>query len=250
MNNEASGYKPGNYRIISLRTARRILHVEDCLQLGKIRFDLWDYTRGQGAAAHVDAYLDVDTARVLAAELASEGLTTTDGLEELGGGSVKGQIVARALKVEMADTRNPIRISIRNGPGVRQPSGLISPAGGARMTSIQILLSWLDAKRVGLALLHHLQAWATVTYSQRLEAGTWQSRDEGSSEPLGPLAAEAITGDLYGAQDRSLRYADGTPVGDSAAEQEAFRAYIQALESVPRSVDVLREWIVDKSDEP
>ena len=80
MTRQEGGYKPGNCRIISLRTARRILHVEDCLQWGKIRFELWDYARGQGAAAHTDAYLDVDTARVLAAELATGTLTTADGL--------------------------------------------------------------------------------------------------------------------------------------------------------------------------
>lgn len=118
------------------------------------------------------------------------------------------------------------------------------------MTSLQILLSRLDAKRVGLALLHHLQAWATVTYRQRLEAGTWQSSDQGSSEPLGPPAAAPGTGELYDAQDRTLRYADGTPVGDSAAEQEAYQAYVQAVEVVPQSVDVLRQWVVDNADEP
>jgi hypothetical protein len=159
-------------------------------------------------------------------------------------------MVARALKVEMADTRNPIRISIRNGPGVRQPSGLFSPEKGAKMTSVQILLSRMDAKRVGLALLHHLQAWATVTYRQRLEAGTWQSSGEGSSERPGPPAAESATGEIYGAQARILRYADGTPVGDGATEQEAYQAYVQAVEVVPQSVDVLRQWVVDNPDEP
>ena len=36
------------------------------------------------------------------------------------------------------------------------------------MTALQILLSHLDAKRTGLAILHHLQAWATVTYLDRI----------------------------------------------------------------------------------
>lgn len=60
---EAPQYKRGNYRIISVRTSRRIRHIEDCLEWGKVRFELWDYARKQGAVGHVDAYLGADQAR-------------------------------------------------------------------------------------------------------------------------------------------------------------------------------------------
>jgi hypothetical protein len=242
---EAPQYKPGSFRIISLRTARRILHVEDCLEWGKVRFELWDYTRGQGAAGHADAYLNADTARVLAAELASGSLATTDGLEQLGGGIVKGQVIARVLVVELADTRNPIRISIRNGPGVRQPSGLISPEKGAKMVSLQILLSHLDAKRVGLALLQHLQAWATVTYRQRLEADTWKPETGAPSGRPDPGA----TSEYDQEQDSPPLYQDGTTTSDNPAEREAFQQYVVAEKTLPPSVDALRQWVANGADE-
>ena len=245
MAKEVPQYKPGNYRIISLRTARRILHVEDCLEWGKVRFELWDYARGQGAAGHVDAYLDADSTRVLAAELTSGNLTTTNGLEQLGGGVVKGQVVARVLAVEMADTRNPIRISIRSGPGVRQPSGLISPEKGAKMASLQILLSRLDAKRVGLALLQHLQAWATVTYRQRLEADTWRPETGAPSDK--PAAGAAVEDDRE--KDGQLLYQDGTTASDNPAEREAFQQYAAAEGSPPTSVSALRQWVVEGAAE-
>ena len=112
-------YKPTNHRIISIRQKNRILHIEDALDLDRIRFDLWDYTRGNGAAGHVDAYVERHTARALASELATGRLNLTDKLQDSGGGTVNGTVTARLFSIENADTNNPIRITIVNGPGTK-----------------------------------------------------------------------------------------------------------------------------------
>jgi hypothetical protein len=48
-------YRPRNYRIISHRTQRRILHIEDALELERIRLEMWDYSKGAGAKGNVEA---------------------------------------------------------------------------------------------------------------------------------------------------------------------------------------------------
>ena len=187
----------------------------------------------------------------------------------MGGGTVKGQVTSRILKIETADTRNPIRITVKNGPGARQRSGLISPQKGAKMTALQILLSHLDAKRTGLAILHHLQAWATVTYLNRIESETWRPRSvtdltdtpppdfleepgacgervlEGPGRTTDPTTGEILalsSAEGAGNGDPVLRYGDGSPVSDNPEEQKAFRAHVATAKAIPANIDALREW--------
>jgi hypothetical protein len=241
---EKRTYRPRNYGIISHRTKKRILHVEDALELERIRLELWDYSKGSGAKGNVDAYLDLHTARLLATELAAGKLAEMDGHQEMGGGVVQGEVVSRVLRIENTDTKNPIRISIRNGPGIRQPGGLISPAKGQATVSLSVLLSTFDARRIGLALLEHLQAWAVCTYSSRISAGTWQPSGE-TTPPLGPGSdfreGDGEAGPMTGETD--LLYGKGDPVGDNPAEIQAFRAYCRAHDQPPADVDSLRIWV-------
>jgi hypothetical protein len=259
-------YLPRNYRIISHRTQKRILHVEDVLEIERIRFELWDYARGAGAKAHVEAYLDVHTARLLAAELATGRLREMDGRESFGGGFAGGEAVSRILRTENSGTRNPIRITISNGPGVQQKGGLISPAKGERQTKLSVLLSAFDARRVGLAILHHLQAWATSTYKARVAAGSWQPAVEeessrpthgtpqlrggeesalryaASADPLLPPTPSLGVARESG-NEPLLRYANGDYVSDNAAELKAFSAYVGSEGRLPADVVALRAWV-------
>jgi hypothetical protein len=224
-------YLPRNYRIISHRTQRRILHIEDVLEIGKIRFELWDYARGSGAKASVEAYLDVHTVRLLASELAAGRLDDMDGHQEMGGGVAGGEVLSRILVTENADARNPIRITIRNGPGVRQAGGLISPAKGQPQVSVSVLLSRFDARRMGLAILDHLQAWAAQTYASRIASGTWQAEEtaEGAHSPMPPEPA--------------LRYANGEQVSDNPAEAQAYLGFLGVQGQPPQDVEALRVWV-------
>lgn len=224
-------YLPRNYRIISHRTQRRILHVEDVLEIGKVRLELWDYAKGSGSQASVEAYLDVHTARLLATELANGRLEDLDGHQEMGGGVVGGDVRSRVLVTENSDARNPVRMTIRNGPGVRQPGGLISPAKGQPQVSLSVLLSRFDARRIGLAILEHLQAWASQTYAARMAAGTWQ--------PAG--ASDVIPGE--GSTIPSLRYASGEPASDNPSEVQAFLRFVDAQGEPPDDVGALRAWV-------
>ena len=224
-------YLPRNYRIISHRTPRRILHIEDVLEIGKLRLEIWDYARGSGAKASAEAYLDLHTARLLATELAGGRLEDMDGHREMGGGIVSGEIRSRILVTENADARNPIRITIRNGPGIRQPGGLISPEKGQPQVSLSVLLSRLDARRIGLAILEHLQAWAAQTYRTRIAAGTWQAEEASGAEHLPP------------ASESTLLYGSGDPVSDNPSEIQAFLGFVDAQGHSPQDVDALRVWV-------
>ena len=245
-----NSYKPANHRIISLRQQRRILHVEDCLDIGKVRLDLYEYNKGDGANAHVDFYLNTDDARVLAAELATGRLVLTNGLELQGGGK-NGQVTARTFKVEEADTQNPIRLSMANGPGVLLDSGLIAFKKGSKPTRINILIGRYDAKKFGLALLQHLQAWAAATYRDRVSTGTWQPRQwqdyehpatAGEEEnPVADTVVDALTGEIPA--DPVLRYGDGSTVSDNQAEIDAYVAFSQAQAAPPESIHALRTWV-------
>ncbi len=224
-------FLPRNYRIISHRTQRRILHVEDFLEIGKIRLELWDYARGSGAKASVEAYLDVHTMRLLATELAAGRLEDMDGHQEMGGGLAGSELRSRILLTENAEARHPIRITIRNGPGVRQPGGLISPAKGEPQVRLSVLLSRFDARRIGLAILDHIQAWAAQTYATRVEAGTWQPDEPGGPHRRPPLP------------DATLCYASGELVSDNMSEIQAYLRFLDAHGLPPQDLDALRAWV-------
>lgn len=260
-----SSYKPANFRIISIRQKQRILHVEDSLDIGKIRLDLYDYQRGNGARNNCDFYIDADVARLIAYELAAPRLETTDGLE-LQGGSRNGEVTARSFKLELTDNNNPYRLTIANGPGTRLDSGLITFNKGVTPTRLAMLLSRIDAKTLGLALIEHLHAWAANTYAERITDGIFQPEDPRPRAPQdgdivglcptchsSPCICEKLeerrrtaeTGEVFEDQDPVLRYANSKPVGDKDAEVKAFRAYVAAQRQIPPDVDALRQWILD-----
>ena len=58
------------YRIHTEITRSAILHVEDALDIGKLRLLLFRYKRGKGAQASASHYLDLADARVLCFDLA------------------------------------------------------------------------------------------------------------------------------------------------------------------------------------
>jgi hypothetical protein len=224
-------YLPRNYRIVSHRTQRRILHIEDVLEIGRLRFEIWDYERGSGANASVEAYLDADTARLLATELSKGMLEDMDGHKVMGGSVSGGEARSRILVTENAKARNPIRIAISNGPGVRQPGGLVSPAKGQPQDRLSVLLSRLDARRIGLAILEHLQAWAAQTYTDRIASGTWQPEEAAEANRLVPPT------------ETTLIYASGEPVSDNPSEIQAFLCFVEAQGHSPQDVDSLRTWV-------
>jgi len=179
-------YKPRNFRIISHATRNRILHVEDALAIHQIRFDLWSFARGQGSQGQAEAYVDADEARLLFTELATGKLRQR--FQSIGGRRRNGRVVARVITVEEVQAHNPIKITIQNGPGIPQDNGLITPAwwGNKEIqpeAEIAVLLDRRTARKIALAVLDHLKAWATATYFHRLAAHTWQPPRETVVDP-------------------------------------------------------------------
>lgn len=156
------------HRIHSIITRSTILHVEDALGIGKVRLRLYQYTRGEGASAQVSHYVDLEDARVLFHDLAAGRLSDTftdyKGTPE----GRDGQPLSRVLRVEDRgdDQRNPIVIEISEGPGEIIGQGAVKPKGKPD-TRIAIFLDRWNARRLGHAVLAHLQAWEVITFRER-----------------------------------------------------------------------------------
>jgi hypothetical protein len=123
------------------------------------------------------------------------------------------------------------------------------------MATVEILLSCLGAKCAGLAVLHHLQAWATVTYLDRLESETCQPEPRTWRDYVCPdcHAHPFQCGDVQPSpansetvrhhDDLTVRYQNGDAVTDNQAEIQAFTADVKAEKEIPPDRDKLREWV-------
>lgn len=159
------------YRIHTEITRSAILHVEDALDIGKLRLLLFRYKRGEGAQASASHYLDLADARVLCFDLA-EGRLAERFVDYKGSPSGReGKPLSRVLKVEDRGerTRNPIVIEVTNGPGEVMGEGAIKPAGEPDAV-VAILLSRWQARRLAAAVQAHLAAWEVITFRQRTQA--------------------------------------------------------------------------------
>ncbi|HIQ06679.1 MAG TPA: hypothetical protein EYH31_13535 [Anaerolineae bacterium] len=175
--------RQNRYRIYTHITRSAILHVEDALEVGKLRLLLFQYRRGEGAQANASHYLDVEDARVLCFDLA-QGHLPERFLDYKGSPTARnGKPLSRVLKVEDRGqrARNPIVIQISNGPGERVGEGAIKPAGKPDV-ELAILLSRWQARRLALAVQAHLNAWEIVTFRQRTTS-TPQSYVRESQDP-------------------------------------------------------------------
>jgi hypothetical protein len=200
-----STYKPRHFRIFRRVSATTIVSVEDALTLGKIKWTLTTYKKGEGSSATVEHYMDTDTAALLAYDLLAlpcssdqrrgELATWWDGYTEYRG-TVRGEnITSRTLRLDIAtETKNPFRVTISNGPGeLLNAEGAIKPKAGAEKetTKVSALLPWQVARTLAIALHHHIAAYQTMTYYSRTQTETWQPPDDGQ-----PPAADTETGEI------------------------------------------------------
>ena len=151
-------------RIFSLVTNKAILHLEDALSIDKVKFFMVAYQRGKGASATVIHYMNVDDARVLAADLALGRLPSQKYVEYKGSPTARdGKPLSRVLKVgDRGDQSNrPIVIQVQNGPGKLMGEGAIKPAGDPD-AEVTIFLTRWEARKLGHALQSYLLAWQTA----------------------------------------------------------------------------------------
>ena len=152
------------YRIYSHITKSRFLHIEDCLDIGKLRLFGGEYQRGQGATATAAHYLDAPDARVLLSDLAW-GKAVDYG--EYKGTANGGQAVSRVLKVKTNGDK--VWIRLENGPGQVIGEGAVKPAGEPEAVVNVPFIIW-EARRLALTVQAHLDAWTVITFRERVLA--------------------------------------------------------------------------------
>ena len=152
------------YRIYSHITKSRFLHVEDCLDIGKIRLFAGEYRRGQGASATSAHYMDVADARVLLNDLAWG--RPIDYCEFKGTNG--DHPTSRVLKVKRNGDKVWIRLEA--GPGEVVGEGAIKPAGEPNVV-VNVPLTIWEARRLAFAVLAHLAAWEVITFRARTKGG-------------------------------------------------------------------------------
>ncbi len=172
-----------HYRIYSQMTQSAFLHVEDALAIGKLRLFAGRYEKGKGASATAHHYLDLDDARLLFTDLAAGKVPITDEKEQAYveyKGSGEGIPVSRILKVQARPER--VFFELSYGPGEYSGEGLgegaVRPARGAQRQSVTVALSWLEARKMALAVLAHLTAWEVATFPARIATRLAQQAEE------------------------------------------------------------------------
>jgi len=188
-------------RIFSHITRTRFLHLEDSLDIGKIRFFIGQYKRrdrgGDGAEAVAFHFLDLDDARPLMADLSWNKATD---FVDFKGTANGGQPQSRVLKVR-GPKDGKYWLEIANGPGQIIGEGAVKPAGDPD-ASISIALSIWEARALALACIEYMSAWrvaAMIGTGSRTaggEAGT--QRPEPLMYPGAARLSAADAEDLFG----------------------------------------------------
>jgi hypothetical protein len=173
-------------------TRGAILHLEDALEIDKVRLRLYRCKKGQGAQAVAFHYLGVANARVLFSDLAQGNLpeefvdfkgspTARDGKPcgvslsqdpQSDRASIPhGKPLSRVLKVQdtAGKTRSPIVFEASNGLGQVIGQGAVKPAGEPD-AKVAILISRVETHKMAYAVLEYLQAYAVVQMLHPAEA--------------------------------------------------------------------------------
>ena len=151
------------YRIYSHLTRSRFLHVEDALDISKLRLFAGEYRRGNGASATAHHYLDLADARVLLSDLAWGKAVDYC---EFKGSANGGKPVSRVLKVKTNEDK--VWVRLENGPGQVIGEGAVKPAGDPEAVVNVPLTTW-QARRLALSVLAHVAAWEMATFRERTQ---------------------------------------------------------------------------------
>ena len=150
-----------HYRIYSHVTRSRFLHVEDALEIGKVRLFAGDYKKGEGAKALAWHFLDIADARVLFSDLAWAKAVDYC---EFKGTSNGAEPISRVLKAKTNGDKTWFRLE--NGPGQVIGQGAVKPAGDPEAV-VNVPFTIWEARRLAFAALAHLDAWEAATFQER-----------------------------------------------------------------------------------
>lgn len=196
--------QPDRPRIFSHITRSRFLHVEDALEIAKIRLFIGAYQRGKGAQSTAYHFLDLDDARPLTADMAWN--RPTDFVDYKG--TAGDHPTSRVLKVK-GPKDGKFWLEIQNGPGEIVGEGAIKPKGAAEAkVSISIPMTIWENRKLALAIQEYLLAYRVKTMiSSRPQAKRDPEEDAYLRSLRPPTTAPTSAGDiedLFGAPDPKL----------------------------------------------
>ncbi len=139
-------------RLYSHVTRSRFLHLEDALDIGKVRLFAGEYKRGRGSSATVHHFLDLADARVLLADLSWAKKVEFTDYKGTGGDDPQ----SRVLKIKTNGDK--VWFEIQNGPGQIIGQGAVKPAGKPD-AAVSIPLTMWEARKLAHAALAYIRAW-------------------------------------------------------------------------------------------
>ena len=148
---------PTRVRLYSHVTKTRFLHIEDALNIGKVRLFAGTYSRGQGMSGHTSHYLDLADARILfhALLFGEQGFNYKE-YKGTPPPSSKQPAVSRVLSVAVKGDN--VYIELKSGPGRLTSTGAITPNGRAQ-TEVNVSFKLHEARRLAAEALAYIHAW-------------------------------------------------------------------------------------------
>ncbi|MCI0395982.1 MAG: hypothetical protein L0332_27055 [Chloroflexi bacterium] len=147
---------PTRVRIYTHVTQSRFLHVEDALNIGKVRLFAGNYRRGEGMDSHAYHFIDLADARVILGALARSeaGFSHKEykGTPPQNGRPAVSRVLSVAVKGEN------VYVELKTGPGKLTNTGAIAPNGPA-VVEVNVAFKLYEARRMATAVLAYLEAW-------------------------------------------------------------------------------------------
>jgi len=280
MNNQTSP-TPTRVRLYSHVTKTRFLHIEDTLNIGKVRLFGGTYNRGQGMSDHVSHYLDMSDARIVFHALlnAEQGFNYREykGTPPKNGQPATSRVLSIAVKGEN------VYVELKSGPGKLTPTGAITPNGPAKV-EVNVTFKLYEARRMGTAVLAYLHAWdvlrmmvhqqsvgqpapyllvATASEQNGVSNGTAKPKNDSAQDngihpqqvavANGRPVTRKSNGQANGkaasptngstAVKQPLQYGNGTLVdGKNLTEVQTYRQYLAEKQSAPASKTALLDF--------
>jgi len=170
--------KEENRQIYKLATNKAILDVQDCLDIGKIRVVLVDYSDRSNTKT-LSHYMDIPAAKVVFNDILTgyfkTGYKDARYIEYKGtpNKGENGEAEARVLEIgyfekdKQGKPRNyPYAIKIERGVGKLTDTGAVTMVGKPE-ESLYIMASEFDMRRLAVTLLDYIRQWETLNFKQR-----------------------------------------------------------------------------------
>lgn len=203
---------PIRVRLYSHVTKTRFLHVEDALNIGKVRLFAGAYSPGQGMSSQTSHYLDIADARIVFhALLNGEQNFSYKEYKGTPPPSPKQAAVSRVLSVAVKGDQ--VYIELKQGPGQVTPTGAITPNGRAE-TEVNVSFKLGEARRLAAEALAYLHAWDVyrlMTFQQVVGKPLTYALSAPVGDPNEPAPPPVVTDD----EEKPVALPPPRPVGSA-----------------------------------